>query len=98
MADSGVADAPVPRPTAMRARGMRWPPRRLGWLGALGWPAIVLGAVIVVGLLAPLLAPADPLAMDVAHRLATPSPTHWLGQDEYGRDMLSRLIYGARIS
>ena len=36
--------------------------------------------------------------MDVAHRLLPPSPAHWLGQDEYGRDVLSRLLWGARVS
>jgi peptide/nickel transport system permease protein len=36
--------------------------------------------------------------MDVAHRLAPPSQTHWLGQDEFGRDVLSRLVWGARVS
>ncbi len=36
--------------------------------------------------------------MDVAHRLAPPSAAHWLGQDEYGRDVLTRLLWGARVS
>lgn len=49
-------------------------------------------------MLAPLLAPHDPLSMDVAQRLARPTLAHLLGQDEYGRDVLSRLIWGARVS
>ena len=40
----------------------------------------------------------DPYAQDLLARLQPPSSAHWLGTDDYGRDVLSRLIYGARIS
>lgn len=61
----------------------------------------VVGAAVVVLLVtlaaaAPLLAPADPNAQDLSARLLPPSPQHLLGTDEFGRDMLSRLLYGAR--
>lgn len=46
----------------------------------------------------PLLAPYDPLKQDARNRLAPPSREHWMGLDSYGRDTLSRIIYGARIS
>jgi len=46
----------------------------------------------------PLLAPYDPLEQDAANRLAPPSREHWMGLDSFGRDILSRIIYGARIS
>src|SRR5438445_1355669 len=59
--------------------------------------AIVVG-IIAVALAAPLLPMPDPVKMDVPARLAPPSWTHWLGQDEYGRDVLSRLVWGARVS
>ena len=59
--------------------------------------AIVVG-IIAVALAAPLLPLPDPVKMDVPARLAPPSWTHWLGQDEYGRDVLSRLVWGARVS
>lgn len=49
-------------------------------------------------LLAPILAPFRPASLDLLHRLAAPSAQHWLGTDELGRDILSRLIYGARLS
>jgi len=49
-------------------------------------------------LFAPLLAPQDPAQIDLPARLASPSAAHWLGTDELGRDLLSRVIYGARIS
>jgi peptide/nickel transport system permease protein len=48
--------------------------------------------------LAPWLAPYDPLEQNIVARLEPPSAEFWLGTDSYGRDVLSRLIYGARIS
>ena len=53
---------------------------------------------VLVGLLAPWLAPADPSAIDLLHRLQGPSAGHWCGTDELGRDTLSRLLWGARLS
>src|SRR6266403_3368546 len=47
---------------------------------------------------APLIAPHDPAAIDLPSRLSPPSASHWFGTDELGRDILSRVIYGARIS
>jgi peptide/nickel transport system permease protein len=56
-------------------------------------------AVAIAAVVAPALAPHDPDTIDTARRLARPfSPGHWLGTDEFGRDVLSRLLYGARIS
>lgn len=54
--------------------------------------------LLVVALLAPLLSPYDPLAMDPDAMLTAPSGEHWLGTDQFGRDILSRIIHGARIS
>jgi ABC-type dipeptide/oligopeptide/nickel transport system permease subunit len=53
---------------------------------------------LAVAIFAPILAPFDPYAGDYAATWQLPSSTHWLGTDELGRDILSRLIYGARIS
>ena len=53
---------------------------------------------MLLALLAPVLPLTNPTGMDIAHRLAPPSWGHWLGQDEFGRDVLSRLIWGARVS
>ncbi|EIM73541.1 binding-protein-dependent transport systems inner membrane component [Nitratireductor aquibiodomus RA22] len=63
----------------------------------------ILGGVIVGGLAAlavtaPWLAPRDPLALDLSARMSAPGQTHLLGTDEFGRDMLSRLLFGARTS
>ncbi|MEE2034173.1 ABC transporter permease [Rhodococcus chondri] len=54
--------------------------------------------LVVMAIFAPLLAPYDPYAQNVVERLQEPSSARWLGTDDYGRDVLSRLIYGARIS
>jgi peptide/nickel transport system permease protein len=60
---------------------------------------VVLVAIFTVfALFAPWIAPQDPAYIDLPNRLASPSATHWCGTDELGRDILSRLIYGARIS
>lgn len=59
---------------------------------------IVVGLLILVGVFAPLLTPYSPTSVDLVHRLAPMSSAHWFGTDEVGRDILSRLIYGARVS
>jgi peptide/nickel transport system permease protein len=59
---------------------------------------LLLSAFVVCGLTAPWLAPANPSAIDLLHRLQSPSAAHWAGTDELGRDTLSRLMYGARLS
>ncbi len=54
--------------------------------------------LVIVALLAPWIAPADPASQNLPARLETPSLHHWMGTDELGRDILSRVMYGARIS
>ena len=80
---------------ALPASRMRRRLRRYGlaWAGA----AIVL-AWRLVALLAPWISPYPPNAVDVTQRLLLPSAEHWLGTDILGRDVLSRLLHGARIS
>ncbi len=51
-----------------------------------------------LALLAPVLAPYNPAAVDLSHRLAASGRAHWMGTDELGRDILSRVIWGARLS
>jgi len=60
--------------------------------------AILTIALIVVALAAPLLAPFDPNAQDTFRRLEPPSRQHLLGLDDLGRDVLSRIVWGARVS
>jgi peptide/nickel transport system permease protein len=66
---------------------------RLSWIG-LG----LLMVVVLAAVFAPWLAPYDPLQQNIAYRLEPPSAEFWLGTDSYGRDVLSRLIFGARVS
>jgi peptide/nickel transport system permease protein len=59
---------------------------------------VLVGIFLVCALFAPGIAPQDPAHIDLPARLMTPSSAHWCGTDELGRDILSRLIYGSRIS
>jgi peptide/nickel transport system permease protein len=65
--------------------------------GALVGAAIVL-ALLILAVFAPLVAPADPLAQNLAAQAQPPSTHHLFGTDKLGRDMFSRVVYGARIS
>ena len=69
---------------------------RLNPLATAGVVLVVVFAVLAI--FAPWLAPYDPAQINLPARLAGPSAAHWFGTDELGRDMLSRIIYGARIS
>lgn len=57
---------------------------------------VIVVMFVVVAVFAPLLATHDPNAQDFAVRLSPPSAAHWLGTDQFGRDVYSRLVYGAR--
>jgi peptide/nickel transport system permease protein len=59
---------------------------------------ILVGGLLVVVLLGYVWTPYDPIAIDLAHPLDPPSWKHWFGSDEFGRDVLSRAMLGARIS
>ena len=65
-------------------------------LGAVG--AFIIVLVVVVGTASAWIAPYDPLDVDYSAMLAAPSGAHWLGTDAFGRDVLSRIIYGARTA
>lgn len=62
------------------------------------WGFAIIAVVLVMALLAPVLAPYDPDAIDVKSILIPPSSTHWMGTDGLGRDVFSRMLFGARIS
>jgi peptide/nickel transport system permease protein len=76
------------------ARRSRW--RRRYGLAALG--GVVIALWVVAALLAPWITPYPPDVVHVATRLLPPSAEHWLGTDVLGRDVLTRVIYGARTS
>src|SRR5512146_2372392 len=69
---------------------------RLNPLAAAGVVLVIVFTVLAI--FAPWIAPQDPAHIDLPSRLAGPSAAHWFGTDELGRDILSRIIYGARIS
>lgn len=73
-----------------------WKRLRKQRLALIGGSVLLL--LVLVALLASLLAPHDPLAQDLYNRLQPPSLEHPMGTDDFGRDILSRIIFGARIS
>jgi len=97
--------SPIDQTTAPEAAE---PGRRARWLaairdfarhrtlGAVG--AVVVLVMLVFAVFAGMLAPYDPVAVDFGAMLAAPNSTHWLGTDAFGRDVLSRLIYGSRTA
>ena len=83
------------------AAGYRAGPRLAGDLlrhrqGAVG--TVLLLGLVLMAFLAPLLSPFDPQHVDVEKILSPPSTTHWLGTDELGRDIASRIIFGSRVT
>ena len=77
--------------------------RRNVWRALMAEPLGIIGGVIVLAFVlmavfAPWLAPHDPLKIDVMHKFSGPSLEHWAGTDQLGRDLLSRIIYGARTA
>lgn len=92
-------EAPSPRSPA-QARAQAW---WRGWRRLRANPAALAGLLILLALVlaavfAPLIATHGPLAQDLGARLQPPSAEHWLGTDELGRDIYSRVVYGARIT
>jgi peptide/nickel transport system permease protein len=81
------------RRRARKARSLR-PWYRNGSLVA---GMIVVGLLVGIAVLAPVLAPHDPIKQDLLNTVQPSSSSHWLGTDKYGRDVLSRLIWGARV-
>ena len=79
---------------------MRFPGKSPALRALLADPMGLMGLVMVttfvlMAVAAPLLAPYDPVALDVRAKLQAPSLAHWLGTDQLGRDTLSRIIFGA---
>ncbi|WP_431087617.1 ABC transporter permease [Paenibacillus sp. 8b26] len=93
-----VAKAAVPQPNAAAI-----PKRKTFWRLLFGNKLALIGFIFIVGwtlvaILSSWIVPHDPYVTDPANKLLPPSAEHWFGTDNYGRDILSRVIYGARIS
>ncbi|MGP0576892.1 ABC transporter permease [Paenibacillus peoriae] len=93
-----VAKAAVPQPNAAAI-----PKRKTFWRLLFGNKLALIGFIFIVcwtliAILSSWIVPHDPYVTDPANKLLPPSVEHWFGTDNYGRDILSRVIYGARIS
>ena len=99
MAINPAIDVASEAPTA--EPGSRWVSTVLTFcrrrpLGAIGAGIVVI--MLLVAAFAPFLAPYDPVTVDFGAMLSPPGAQHWLGTDAFGRDVLSRLIYGSRTA
>jgi peptide/nickel transport system permease protein len=80
----------------LTARQRAWRSFKNNRTAVIGLALIAFLTLIAVA--APVLAPHDPLAQSAANRLESPSSDHWFGRDQYGRDIMSRVMYGTRIA
>lgn len=86
----------APEPTKRRRQNRVW--RRLRQNPRALFGFIVLLIIVLAALLANVISPYEPNRQNLRNRLTAPSAEHWLGTDQFGRDVLSRMIYGGRIS
>ena len=89
-------DRPPPRRTERSHWRLAWRQIRRNRLAVFG--AVIIAGALLTALLSPVLAPSDPTKQQMSVRLAAPSLDHPLGTDAFGRDVLSRLMYGSRTS
>jgi peptide/nickel transport system permease protein len=93
-----VVDAPALVAPGARPAARAHPLRRLLRRPAAAVGLVVIVAFVAIAAFAPLIAPYDPIATNFAAVRKAPSAAHWFGTDEIGRDVLSRVIFGARAS
>jgi peptide/nickel transport system permease protein len=84
-------------------RQAAWGSRYRAWLNLKGNPLGMVGLAVILlfilmAIFAPLLATHNPAVQDLGNRLAAPGAAHWLGTDELGRDIYSRILFGARVT
>lgn len=89
---SPVTSSPRP-PSGANRHWRKFRRNRMGMVGL-----IVVAFYVTIAALAPLIAPWDPDAVDLMNVAMPPSAAHWMGTDQFGRDILSRIIYGAQTS
>lgn len=88
-----MSDNLAPSPSLWTSTLRAFNTNKTSWVGLVIFVVVVLAAVF-----APLIAPLDPLEQNILLRLRPPTEDNWLGTDYYGRDIYTRLVYGARIS
>jgi peptide/nickel transport system permease protein len=96
-----TVDAAHPRlllkPTLRRRRfGRTWQQLRRNWLSLVG--SLIVVSLVTLALLTPYLPLSNPVRLNLAERFGPPSLRHWFGTDQFGRDVLSRVLYGSRVS
>lgn len=91
-----ISTEPVAPARRMREANSAFDFLRRSTLGRIGF--VLTALLVLVAILAPWIAPHNPAAQDLPTRLIGPTASHWMGTDELGRDVLSRVIFGTRIS
>jgi peptide/nickel transport system permease protein len=94
--ESAVAASPVPTIAIISQRRRAWRTFSRNRSALVGLVMVIL--IVLIAIFAPVLAPHNPLTQSVVNRLQGPSPGYPLGRDGYGRDVLSRIIYGTRVA
>ena len=85
-----------PPPTGFARLGRVWRQLRRNRLSLVG--SLIVVSLVLLALAAPLLGLSNPVKLNIPQRFLPPGPGHWFGTDQLGRDVLSRVVYGARVS
>lgn len=97
MAATTTISSPSPSPIQLVSQRRRaWRTFSRNRSALVGLVLVIL--IVLVALLAPVIAPHSPTAQSVINKLKGPSSDHWLGQDTYGRDVFTRILYGTRVA
>ena len=95
MTEARAAAIPPP-PTGVERLGRVWRQLRRNRLSLIG--SLIVVSLVLIALGAPLLGLSNPVKLNIPQRFLPPGPGHWFGTDQLGRDVLSRVVYGARVS
>ncbi len=85
-----------PPPSGLERLGRVWRQLRRNRLSLVG--SLIVASLVLLALAAPFLGLSNPVKLNIAQRFLPPGPGHWFGTDQLGRDVLSRVVYGARVS
>ena len=85
-----------PPPSGLERLGRVWRQLRRNRLSLVG--SLIVVSLVLIALAAPFLGLSNPVKLNIPQRFLPPGPSHWFGTDQLGRDVLSRVVYGARVS